>query len=53
MSAANKQAEGAFCSSSHSHSPSLEETKLCWSPAVQLLFTEHLLCTGAREVGCQ
>lgn len=38
---------------SRSHSPSLEETKLCWGSVTQMLFTEHLLCTGAREVGCQ
>lgn len=34
-------------------SPSLEDRELCWDSAGQLLFTAHLLCTGAREVGCQ
>lgn len=38
---------------SRSHSPSLEETELGWSSVAQMLFTEHLLCTGAREMGCQ
>lgn len=49
----NRRREPSAVPASRSHSPSLEEAKLYWGSVAQMLFTEHLLCTGAGEVGCQ